>query len=458
MSGQCYGCGTEFSFFKKEHGCKNCGFAFCSNCLPKKTAVPKLDNTKHHVCNRCFDILTGKMQAESTGSHSPPAAYVKRVAALQQQETQPKEKPKSHSSAAKPQANYTGLSKADREIAQRLEKLREKPQEVQPVSDKEINERLAHLKGEDPAVHTAPTQPVYHPPDRRTQVEQIDDLLEEIASEVDIDSWYPDPAKDVENRLARLHKDERGALQDEHNNLDKNDMSPQKNFVKNIDVGAGCSKNNITAGNNSAGQPTSKTDVDLAEVEALMARAAQQMEQEAQQALEGMKKDKQLMEQLAEIKRQKNNKGGDEQSLDSNIDNLAVDDDNDDSENEEEAAKRIMQRFLEEAKLDEQVGEAISAGPDSTSKTSKKTEKSKAKQTKEPKKNTQAEKKAASDDDEYEDPDELPFCCICTEDATIRCRDCDMDLYCARCFREGHKELGFTDHRTSPYKAPKGYR
>jgi hypothetical protein len=49
-------------------------------------------------------------------------------------------------------------------------------------------------------------------------------------------------------------------------------------------------------------QAGSREDVNVEEVHALMAKAAAQMEQEAQRALEGMKKDNELMERLTQIK------------------------------------------------------------------------------------------------------------------------------------------------------------
>ncbi|CAD0082543.1 unnamed protein product [Aureobasidium vineae] len=38
----------------------------------------------------------------------------------------------------------------------------------------------------------------------------------------------------------------------------------------------------------------------------------------------------------------------------------------------------------------------------------------------------------------YTDEDMESWCCICNEDATVKCVGCDGDLYCQECWRDGH--------------------
>jgi abscission/NoCut checkpoint regulator len=93
---------------------------------------------------------------------------------------------------------------------------------------------------------------------------------------------------------------------------------------------------------------------------------------------------------------------------------------------EDEECSEIMQRYLEEAKL-----EVISGDPDEEelmSSIPKAPDGSKA--------------------------DELPFCELCNEDATLRCLECE-DLFCMKCFKEFHDEEDYKNHPTKPYKAPK---
>lgn len=48
--------------------------------------------------------------------------------------------------------------------------------------------------------------------------------------------------------------------------------------------------------------------------------------------------------------------------------------------------------------------------------------------------------------------EELPWCCICNEDATIRCVGCDGDLFCKPCFNEIHaNDEEYREHETKRY-------
>ena len=58
----------------------------------------------------------------------------------------------------------------------------------------------------------------YHPPDRRTQQEQMNDLLDEIGNEVELDSHLPDPATEIADRLARLREKPDTGKKDEDGN------------------------------------------------------------------------------------------------------------------------------------------------------------------------------------------------------------------------------------------------
>lgn len=96
-------------------------------------------------------------------------------------------------------------------------------------------------------------------------------------------------------------------------------------------------------------------------------------------------------------------------------------------ETEEEEAMRTMKQYIEEAKLDDinldpEEQELISTIPPAPG--------------------------------ENKNLDELPFCEICNEDASLRCLECE-NLFCASCFREFHDEEDYKSHKTKPYQAPK---
>ncbi len=48
---------------------------------------------------------------------------------------------------------------------------------------------------------------------------------------------------------------------------------------------------------------------------------------------------------------------------------------------------------------------------------------------------------------------EYPWCMICNEDATLRCQECDGEIFCIFCFKECHKDYDIRSHIGSPYKS-----
>ncbi|KAM4663258.1 abscission/NoCut checkpoint regulator isoform 2-T3 [Discoglossus pictus] len=423
MDRRCFGCASKFSVFKKECGCKSCGHSYCAGCLGFTAVLPQHGKTKQKICKKCHDTITsGVSPKNNSGKWSPPENYKKRLAALEAKQNQTRDAARGpggvHVIAG---ASYHGLSKEDRAIAERLERLRQetKPRVVSSTKDiesrlealrndpirpvpsaQEMEDRLAVLQGRTPPSR-AP-RPAHQPPDTRSQVQKADDLLTQMKDEVSIDqTWDPPPQ-----------------IQDS--------SAPPMNDLSRVD-GRDSWTDDLTT-------------LDPAQLEEEKSRLLEQAAAE-------LREDNTREEKLLEIgKRLAVLQGRDP-------DKVTLDDykmpDSDDEETEEESIQRLLKQLSEEAVLDEACG--FNIPPDQSAGAPPGMRQPAAKVP--PQNRAPAVVRAAPAPKEPDsDEEELPWCCICNNDAVLRCLDCDNDLYCKRCFREGHDEFDRKEHRTTSYR------
>ncbi|XP_072283693.1 abscission/NoCut checkpoint regulator [Pyxicephalus adspersus] len=431
MDGRCFSCASKFTLFKKECGCKSCGRSFCAGCLGFSAVLPAYGNTKQKICKKCNEsIISGKDERNSSFKWSPPENYKKRVAALDARQSQQK---LMQTGPGLPHGGtnlkYHGLSAEDRAIAERLEKLKQetKPKTIASTSEiesrvqalrnstqgpvpslQEMEDRLAILQGRTPPSRA--TKPLHQPPDTRTQTEKVNDLLTQLGEEAAIDQkWNPDaPSQDFDVPAA--------------NNLNKEDE---------IDSHTGVN-----------------TELNAEQLEKEKDKILREAALELQDENTRQEKVLEIAKRLAVLQGKDPNKV--------TVDNIKLPDS--DEETEEEGVQRILKQLAEEIYLDEASGYNIPPEQSHMEDTKNKAIVGKkvppCRLQKLPAQNQPPRPTAVKAQVSDSDDEELPWCCICNENAVLRCHSCDDDLYCKRCFREGHDKFDQKEHQTSIYRPP----
>ena len=287
------------------------------------------------------------------------------------------------------------LSSEDQKLAARLRSLQEERSSSSPSSD-QVRERLDKLKDVPPSQPSG--RALYEKPDSRSNLERSSDLLGAIKAEVELETRIApalSPDEDIERRLARL----RGENSDSgpRPRQQKQTLPDPKQFLDTSE----------------AAQPDlEKISVD--DVNKLMQEVDKKMMLEAEKAMKDLEKDKAIQEQLERL-RVKSKKAAVAPGDVEGAEDVS-------EESEEDPTDRILAKILAEARLEDRLsplqpldesGEVGAGG----------------------------------------EPEELPWCVICNDDAVLRCGDCGGDLYCGGCFSQLHADKYDRKHRTERFRA-----
>jgi len=287
-------------------------------------------------------------------------------------------------------------------IAERLERLhKERKDRDQLPSEDEVRARLNRLKGvahsdnraqqADQKGHQAQ---FYQHPDTRTATEQVQHLVTATSAKVNLEARHValSPEDDIAGRLAKLRGEPKPDFK-----ASKQDLMPDPNRY--LSSGGGDQKAEV-----------GEEGVD--EVARLMAKVEQEAERDAKAAIEEIARDKAIQEQLARLR---------VRPVDSGKVDVEEEDEDEDLEDEE----RLIKQLMAEARLDQDLGGGgVPTKPPG----------------------------GANGGATAGEPEELPWCVICNEDALVRCLGCDGDLYCTACYKEFHVGEDPNEHRMEKFK------
>ena len=388
----CSRCTKSFSIFNREYACPGCGFSVCSGCLKK--SIP-IKNKQQKVCSVCFS----KHENPSLNHvhQPPPEALAKRM------EKTPLPQMSSHLQNMR-SSNLPTSTGNNSDITARLRALQADRSAAAP-SEEQVRARLDKLRGQQSTAQ-APG-PVYQPPDTRPNIERSSDLLASVRAEVDLESRVPilTPEQEIERRLARLRGEQMtSASSGEEGARAKPDNTPDPQAFL-LSTKADKTKDGYRDIEN----------LDLDEVNRLMQEVNFKMKDEAKAALNDLEKDKVIQEQLARLKVKQNKEQPEKE-------------DDESDEDSEEDTDNVLMQILAEARLEERLSPLPPESP------------------------TKDVRRGPGHGQPEPEPEELPWCVICNDDASVRCTDCGGDLYCGQCYKELHRDREERGHRTVGYR------
>ena len=422
---RCYSCMKEIKRFHKPHTCPECKRAFCSNCFKYEHPIKK----NVTVCLNCHRHTTEEMKRQDRDViHNFHDRYYKPV---EQRKPITYFQPKSQVDGSVPhfKSKFGFTDPIDLELEKRWKGLSFDGDSSHVPTDQELRDQLQHLKGDrgqegSPVSHKQGVSQDLPPP--KTASEEANNLMQQAKDENALEGNREEKSESVDHESGNGEDRENSALGDVAK------VKPDK-----------------------YGLPPSNhgDDIDPNMISSMIRGAQKEVEEEE-------KKKKLDRDFISEAERKLGIiKGLDQRDKGSHSNTaeefkfkwMATNDDytnlgvGGDSGDEDVEIQKLIEQMVEESKLEQNL-EAIEMNPV--------TKDTGIKEPAQPKPQGAVAQLPSNTSSGISYPaDDLPWCCICNDDAAILCRDCDNDLYCMRCFKQGHEQFNMYNHHYDLFDA-----